>query len=58
MEQAVSHNDDAYESPGIRALRLSVQQLAAQVQQLQANDHARANELRAIREMIEDSDQH
>ena len=58
MEQAVSNNDDAYESPGIRALRLSVQQLAAQVQQLQANDHARANELRAIREMIEDSDQH
>ena len=29
MEQAVSHNDDAYESPGIRALRLSVQQLKA-----------------------------
>ena len=50
--------DDAYESPGIRSLRLSVQQLAAQVQQLQANDHARANELRAIREMIEDRDQH
>ena len=58
MSEHAGEYEDAYESPGIRALRISVQQLAAQVQQLQANDHARANELRAIREMIEDRDQH
>lgn len=49
---------DPNESTALRALRLCVQQLAAQVQQLQANDHQRANELESLRARIENRYEH
>ena len=50
--------DDAYESPGIRSLRLAVQELLMQVQELRAKVTACEVRQIEISEMIEDRAQH